>query len=65
MRGLRLGLIIRQYWGLSQFLVQPSALTYTVDLEQLPAAATPEQQNTDDTASQIATRQPVALSFRR
>ena len=51
--------------GLSQFLVQPSALAYTKDLEQLPAAATPEQQNTDDTTSQLAARQTVALSSRR
>ena len=47
MRGLRLGLILRRHWGLSQFLVQPSALAYTEDLEQLPAAATPEQHNTE------------------
>ena len=34
----------------------PSALTYTVDLEQVPTAAASRQQNSDDTTSQLAAR---------
>ena len=48
MRWLRPGLVFERRWSLPHLLVQPSALAYTVHLEQLATATASGQQNSDD-----------------